>query len=143
MSRQVKLQGHPIAVGDEVWSIKRGWGFVSGIDDDVIAHVYPIQVMFGGASQAVPRTYAPSGKVDINDVLPELFWDKVEFDLPDPPQLEVEEFKALLQIESTKAVFVSSNWYATVEEAKKAIDKSYKVLCLISETGRTRSKHHV
>jgi hypothetical protein len=67
-------------VGDQVWSITRGWGRIIEINDDE-ADNYPISVKFECANE--PQSYTLTGKYLKEDLLPAIYWNEVGLTIPD------------------------------------------------------------
>lgn len=72
-------------VGDQVWSIKHGWGIITDIYADT--H-YPITVKYFTKS---PSNYTLDGKCNSSDLYPEIYWDVVTFEYPKQPKRPVKK----------------------------------------------------
>ena len=74
-------------VGDRVWSITGGWGVIKNRYEDY--RQYRLNVEFEDGSC---RLYTLWGLYDVKDLNPTLFWNEIQFGIPEAPlpQLEVD-----------------------------------------------------
>lgn len=73
-------------VGDPVYSLKYGWGIVTQNLSETSC-TYPIKVSFSKNN----LWYAIKGKLNINYITPDLYWDKPEIIAPSPPKRKIEK----------------------------------------------------
>ena len=78
----ITLHGEEVKVGDEVWDVRRGWGEVIHLEDDVSS--FSIYVSSGTGRE----WYTKDGRVDMDDVNPTLFWQPIVFEIPKKPYRE-------------------------------------------------------
>ena len=65
-------------IGDKLWSFRYGWGEVF----DIIYNTqYPINIRFGRGT----CTYTTLGKSYAGDLLPDLYYDEIKFEIPKKP----------------------------------------------------------
>jgi hypothetical protein len=109
-------------VGDRVWSFVRGWGKIVSVDHSI---VHPIVAMF---PKYGVKAYDLDGKYYDDDINPELYWDEVRLESPEPiPNLKVD----------TK-VIVWSDPHSRHERYFSHFDECGKMLCFADgETSRS------
>ncbi len=78
-----------IKVGDKVWDFIYGQGKVYNIDDDIDAESYVIDVKF---KSGLKESYNLNGRrFTCPSCNQSLFWDKINFDIPEKPKIELME----------------------------------------------------
>ena len=87
-----------VKVGDRVWDFKYGWGRILYIDEDALAK--SLKVTFDRWDRDEFIWYTLDGKAD-RDFNQTLFWDKVEFEIPKPPKIELGENKYLIDLDDS------------------------------------------
>lgn len=98
-----------IKVGDRVWSIEYGWGFVKELKNTC----YPIVVQFDSEDH---QQFTMNGKFFTNSPNQSLFWDEVK--ITPPPRPKVKEKKS------------ETKWTSICVETGKAVDFLYgSVVC--------------
>lgn len=78
-------------IGDNVWSVKRGWGKVTQTEataDKGRCGIYPIGVEFTENKRGI-EYYTIDGKCHGEDILPEIFWDKFPITIAPRPKRRV------------------------------------------------------
>lgn len=67
-------------VGDRVWSFKYGWGVVKKIH--TASREYPLEIEF---KNEISISYSLVGKYNFSNLLPDLYWDEIKFEIPKKP----------------------------------------------------------
>lgn len=130
------LHGHPIEVGDKVWSISHGWGVVV---DTNLTRDYPFHVRFNDLSGTPHlRSFDATGKEHSWNPYPTLLWEPIKYTVPSKPCPPVMEYKALKLDRRNDVFSVSDGWYSTIEEARGSIYGAYTVVQLIEQSRRVR-----
>ena len=74
-----------IKIGDRVWSFDFGWGIVVEINEEF---KIPIVVEFDKLEFQDSYNYDGKSMEELNQTL---FWDKIEFDIPKNPKIELSQ----------------------------------------------------
>lgn len=65
--------------GDRVWSYQFGWGRITEIAESII---YCIRVEFNVPKKSQVRRYDPSGRIDMDNIIPDIFPKEFDFKIP-------------------------------------------------------------
>jgi hypothetical protein len=113
-------------IGDEVWSIHQGWGVVKEIN---LHEQYPIGVSFRGETC---QTFTFDGRCWIGHKYPTLFWNEIQFEIPERPKRKVKKeitvwacIRGGLILETTYHPLTADRWLNNgyqVEEFTKEIE---------------------
>lgn len=92
-----------VKIGDKLWSFKSGWGQVI---DTNYSNTYPLQLQF----QDGDNSFSLDGKDNESDLLPDLYYDEIKFEIPKKPlpKLAVDT-KVLVGSNKTKGYFSHFN----------------------------------
>lgn len=115
-----------VKVGQRVWSSRKGWGTVDGW----FSPQYRFLVVFDSEGGKV-HSYTNDGKYSADDRYPELHWDEVKYEEPEPPKKReawvdffLDDGQVILQGANAHAALYNSK-----EEALK--DRTSPSLCYI------------
>jgi hypothetical protein len=70
-------------VGDRVWSFIHGWGVIIKVGR---SSDFPIYVEFSAANGDGYESYSYEGRSLLSDYHPTLFWDEINFTIPNKPK---------------------------------------------------------
>lgn len=104
----ITLHGEEVKRGERVWDLRKGWGEVSGLDDEPTA--YPILVRWEDGEE----WYSADGKLYIVDRGPTLFWQPIE--IPKKPKPKEKAWQWICRGDVSNSYWITPTHYTEGEE---------------------------
>lgn len=110
----ITLHGKEVRVGDKVWDMKLGWGVVEELFDKNQTR-YPIGIQWEVSYARVSE----DGKYSDYDAAPTLFWQPLEYKIPEKPKPKEKAWQWVHKI--GEKYWITRGYYTSKEDVMNSL----------------------